>query len=127
MPSIGAKSFTFLDGQVNPLGERLQEITRPGVDGYAYRKIGKKAEPYTMSSVTEVTSLSAEETTVDGYKDIVGTLVTVEDERGNSHENQTVLAVQHVGTQPITSPSGGSYTNSVALIYCQWTLQDSGV
>ena len=122
-PSIGSYDFITLKYGNAPLGENVEEITRPGVDGIAYRKTGKRAVPFYMTGITTETSKGAVKTLVENYKKLQGTLVTVVDDIGNSWTNVMVLQMDYLGTKKVVSPvGGGDY-----VVRSRFSLQDTEV
>jgi len=129
MPSIGSQSFIGLRGAVQPFGERLEEITRAGVDGVAFRKMGKRSRPYQLVSVVDVADASAAEAEVAACKALQGTLQTVTEDNSNATEEVAVLLVDVAAVQPIATPSGGVVDgdNGTFLVRLVWTLQNTKV
>jgi hypothetical protein len=123
MPSIGAYSFLTLKGAVDPgVGEQLEDITRPGVDGMAYRCIGRKGRPFQMDSTVDVVILTPG-FVINGYQALQGTIVTIVDECGMTWTNYMVLSVEHRGTRRIRTVSGGLSIAPAYLISASWILQ----
>lgn len=120
MASIGGLSVITLRGGINPgTGEQLQDITRPGVDGIAYRKVGKRGRPFTMESVVDVANAAAVTTAIANYKALQGTLVTVVENNGQTWTNVAVLNVRPAEPQKVlTATTGSDY-----LLRATWTLQ----
>lgn len=52
--SIGALEFIRLDGEIAPPGIEVEEISRPFVDGRAFRRQHVRATPTTLMAVTDV-------------------------------------------------------------------------
>jgi len=125
IPQVGNFLFITLKGTVEPgTGENLDVITRPNVNGVAYRKIGKRSNPFVMSGIVDsLTEASAKDLVYD-YKELQGTLVTIKDERGRTWTNVAVLGVRTVSIIPIKTSVGHlSVTNPTQLLTTQWTLQ----
>ena len=123
MASIGGESVLRMIGQIEPgSGEMLQNITRPGVDGTAYRKVGKRGAPFQITTVVDLGSDAAVKAAVSTYKGLQGTLVTLVTENSGTYTNVAVLAVREVGTRMVLTPVGGVSGGS-HLLTCQWVLQ----
>ena len=123
MSSIGGHSVISAKGAINPQGERLEDTTRPGVDGVSYRRIGKKSESFQLRTFTDAASAAAAKALVaTTYKGLQGTLVTVVDDMGNTWNNVAVLAVDPVSVKGVNTPVGG-VVGGVVLLECLWTLQ----
>jgi hypothetical protein len=133
MPSIGSRSFIILRGGVEQFGETLEDITRPGQDGLALRKIGERGPVFELVSIVDVSSASGAQTLYETYKGDQGDIVNITDDRGEIHYNYAVLDVR------LSSPGGirlvktlvGSTVNvssgdDAYLLTCIWTLRAAG-
>ena len=125
MPAgIGTFDFISLKGGVIPgSGEQVEEITRPNVDGVAYRKIGKRGEPFEMESLVDVLDAAAAKTLLTNYKALQGTLQNLELEDGSIYSNVIVLNIRETGRQVVTNSIGGLVANSTILVRASWTLE----
>jgi len=124
MPSIGSIELLTLSGAVNPgTGEQVEEITRPGVDGVAFRRIGKRGIPFRMQSVTDVSSSYNAQNHINACKALQGTVIDIEDATGRTWSNYIVLRAQPTNTQKVTGASGGLTSSPAYLITIAWTLQ----
>jgi hypothetical protein len=105
----GTNTINWLrvSGRPNNLAERVQDITRPGIDGQAYRRINKRARPFQVELVATLTSESALQSTVDTMFGFQGKLVTLTDDHGRSYFNVMVLDVRERQRQHVTVPSNG--------------------
>ena len=126
-PSIddGTTDTPFLNFSRQPLpaGEQLKSITRAGVDGHAFRKIGSQSRPFQMLSVVDVDTLANVEIEVDLYKAYVGKLVTITDDLDNERENVVVLDVEIVQAVAVATFVGGINAPSAAMVTARWLLQ----
>lgn len=105
---IGNYQYITLIGALNPGGESLQEITRPGVDGHAWRKAGKRGPVFQLMAVKDVSTAADVTTLVDGMKGLqAADPVTIYDDQGNYMTNAKILQVDHVRTQYVATPVGG--------------------
>lgn len=125
MASIGGYSFITLEGGLNPgSGEQLEEITRPGVDGVAYRRIGRRGVPFRMQSLADVANAANAHSLILNYKALQGGLVTLVDETGQSWFNVMVLRVQCSQPKYVTGMSGGLTGGQTGyLVSADWLLQ----
>ncbi len=123
MSSIGGRTVLDMTGTLEPAtGEGLQDISRPGVDGTAYRKTGKRASRSQITTLVDLGSSGGVDSEIAAYKALQGTLVTVVDAAGISWTNVAVLRVnvlpyKHT-IQAVGGVNGGSY-----LLRCQWVVQ----
>lgn len=123
MASIGGYTQITIRGAVDTgAGENLENITRPHVDGIAFRKIGKRGRPVEVVTVVDVASGSAAKTEFENYEALQGTLITVVDDAANSWANVAVLSVHRAGIRAVTTPVGG-VRGGAWLLRCRWTLQ----
>ena len=126
MPSIGDKTFTILNGQIQEFAESVEDITRPGVNGVGFRKIGQRSDPFTMESWVDVASAAAAESLYTDYLAIVGTVIDIETQQGETRENFIVIECVRVLQKQTPRIVGGSNNTGVVLA-CRWTLQAAGV
>jgi len=123
MASIGGRTVLRLTGNLEPgTGERLQDITRAGVDGVAYRKVGKGAGRTQITTLVDLGSSSAVNSEIEAYKALQGTLVTIVTENGGSYTNVAVLNVTSLPVQKTISAVGG-VNGGTHLLRCQWVVQ----
>jgi hypothetical protein len=123
MASIGGQTVLRLVGQLEPGdGENVQDITRAGVDGRAYRKTGKRAPPAQVTTVVDLGGSAAVKAALAAYKALQGTLVTVVTESSGTYTNVMVKSVREVDTKRVMSAVGGT-TAGTRLLACQWVLQ----
>ena len=127
MPSIGSFNFIRLRGGPNPTAEVPQEITRPNLDGHAYRKFGKRGARDLYTSTVDVATGSIK-TTIDGYRALQGTLVTLTDEAGSVYNNVMVIAVNVASPFIVHNCVGGEASgNDRYVLQARWELQHTEV
>lgn len=117
----------FLRGVPQPLGEALETVRRPGLDGYDLRKMGKQADVTVMESIVDVADASAVATKKTNYKALKGTVVSVVDETGNTTTNVAVQNFQILTEKKVAQMVGGVNVtdgNSGFLITTRWFLQE---
>lgn len=130
MPSIsnGSTTYSFitLKGEVQPIGLMLEDITRPGVNGHAFREQALHAVPFDLLGVRDVNDLNAVATTmsamITAYQ---GKIVTVVDDMGTSHANLVCLRVERVSAQKLLAAVGGVSSGKGALLVVRFTLQST--
>jgi hypothetical protein len=93
-PSVGSQDFLRLRGQVQGQGLESKIVTRPNVAGVAIKLLAEGPSPYQMIGTVDVVDAAAIETTMAALRAMQGTLQTVVDELGNSHDNQFVQKVE---------------------------------
>jgi len=123
MSSIGGKTVLFVQGTLDTPGMVTEPLTRPGVDGVAFREQGSRSKPTEMVSIVDVDDAAGVVAEIAAYKALQGTLVTVVDDRGSTTANVMVIEVQPVGARAIGPSVGGVSTSAGLLLTCRWTLQ----
>lgn len=126
-PSIGSISFVQLSGCPSPARETLETLERIGVNGQAYRKMGKRGQPITLQAITDLTTASAADSRMATYQAMIGTRQTITDRAGNSWQNMMILDVQMSGTVQLvannTAGPNSSAGSCAALMSTIWTVQ----
>ena len=89
-------TFTRISGQPNALAEQVQDVTRPGIDGQAYRQIAKRADPFEIDVFGNEASESAIHSASLIMFGFQGKLVTLTDDRGRDFFNVMVLRVREI-------------------------------
>lgn len=77
MSSIDIYSFIELNGEVDYPQMRVEEISRPGLDGVAFKEMGVKAMPTPLYGFAVAANASTADTLLAGYASLVGSLVTI--------------------------------------------------
>jgi len=122
--SIGGYGFIRLRGRLRGMAERLAEITRPNVDGQAYRKSGKRAPVSSMESLVDIDTAENADALALNYEALKGTLVTVVDDLGIETQNVAVLDVDVSAARAVTGAGGGlCESGSNYLVRATWSLQ----
>ncbi len=110
--SIGGNTFIRLSGPLDPQGITVQEITRPGADGNAYRKMGSRGEVTTLDGLTDCLGFNAANSLVVSCKALQGTTTTIVRD-GLSYSNMFVLKVIPGRPYAVLSPVGGTCGGNV--------------
>lgn len=119
--SIGIYSFITLEGELDPPQPRLQDITRPGVDGTAYKLMGTRSNPTQLLSYTTAANAAAAGALLTAYAGLTGSLVTIV-HHGVTYPNMLVISVQPVFRA--FAHFGGS---SGWIVRAAFTVQYAGV
>lgn len=122
---IGTEEFISLDGDIDVQKPTLSEITRPAVDGRAWRDEGERANIVTLSGVVDVDGGSAADTKMTTYSNMIGTTVSIR-LRGQTRTNYLVVDVITTGRKALATAAGG-VTAGTYLVSTEWTLTRSGV
>lgn len=100
--------FIRLFGAVADQTEQVESISRPGIDGVAFRTIGKKSEGTQWNAVRDVETKSDAAQLVSDLRSLQGEFVELGDEIGTRFFNVMVLLAQANGTpRRITTAVGG--------------------
>ena len=101
-------TVAFIRGRIPPLGMGVKEITRPGVNGHAYKQIGNRAGVADLLVEKDVSSAENAASLVTDLAAFKGTdPVTVTYNDGQSVENVQVLDVTPVSVKKVATPVGG--------------------
>lgn len=123
MSSIDGATVLTMQGHGGlVLQARVEEITRPGVDGVAFGELGSRSRP--VQVVTEVDSASAIATQAV-YEGSVKKFVTVITPEGKTINHVFVHGVT-VASKRLGANAGGTLSGAGAwLVTAAWTLQVS--
>lgn len=124
--SIGSLNFAIMQGVLQPTGETVEDITRPGIHGHAFRLHGKRNPPSMVRTFADAADAAAAELLMASYRAAIGTVVTVSDSRESSIENVIVLDCRIVSARYSPIVVGGS-GNSGIVVIADWTLQRTEV
>ena len=75
--AIGAQSFVRIEWDPDLWEPLLLEISRDGIDGHEYRKLGLKSEPTVLRASRDYASSSSLVAAIATMKALVGTVQTV--------------------------------------------------
>lgn len=118
--------FLLLNGSPDPIGETLDEITRPNVDSHSYRKKGKRSAPYQLFSREDVDDPSDLKARLETYKTFQGKFVTITDSVGNIRDNVMIIAVTQQRMKTIVGATGQLIsTTAGAMIEALWLCQET--
>lgn len=125
--SIGPYRFLELRGVPDFIGERIEAIQRPGVDGTTFRKLGKHGRPFQCLSRADMLNLMTADGYAKEYKGLIGQGSQELIRAGIPHSIYgvafVVLGVKPVVTRVLGTSSGGLYgTLGRAWLECIWQL-----
>ena len=120
--TVGGQPMIAMRGTPLLLAERLRDISRPGVDGSAFKKLGKRADWFELRTTSGAASAAAAKTLIETYRNLVGTLVVLVDDHNITWNNVVVLRIAEAAIRRVRTPAGGtgSMTHAVFVI---WQLQ----
>lgn len=130
---VGPYGFLTLHRTDDPRGgplvprEQCEVINRPGVNGTAVLRTGKRSEPFTMRSFVDVASLAIVPTAVQSYQSLIGTVVNViwqdTDYQATYGVRFAVLDCVCQSSRRVLARAGGAVAGSTAVVEILWTLQ----
>jgi len=126
MAKIGSLDFITIDWNRTEQGETLRTITRPGTNGVAFQRIGRKARPITARTVADYPNAADCETALVLYKQLQGTLVEIVDDLGNAFNPVAVLEVMVDEDYRVNTPSGGLFGGNY-IVQATWVLMFTNV
>ncbi len=129
---VGALQFLTVRRPTAPPAEEPEDITRPNVDGVAFRKTGKRGDHYQLLATVDLVDSAAVKARIDASMDLCGTVVTVIDDirdgggNGTSWTNQLVMGARVVNANRVESAVGGlGGTASKFILVIEFDLRDT--
>jgi len=125
MSSIAGNSLYIVAGKIARGGQKVEDISRDGVDYHAYRCRGVKARPSEIVTERDFDNSGLANTAILAYKAMQGSAVTVIDEDGITYSSVMVLGCDPVGTNITGTIVGGFGTAGTArtIVRMAWLLQ----
>src|SRR5262249_10255207 len=99
--------FITLAGEARIMGQTVIDISRPGVNGHAFRKGGYRAQPFEMRGTVDVVDYPAADALLVTLRELRAQFVTVYDDFGNAFHQVIVLDVEKIRTSPALAHCGG--------------------
>lgn len=121
-------SFTFIEFRGAPdLAKQLLEvITRPGVDGVAYKKIAVQPPPFTVQTTAGVTSDAALVQLREDYLAAIGAVVDVIEPGLTASQKLENIIIENVTPGQIKRVANAT-DNIIWLLRATWTLRSVAV
>lgn len=123
----GAVVHTFLSlvGAIDsPTGELIERIDWPGIDGQAYRKLGKKGQAFRVVGTVDLDNTGGiVATQIDTYKGMIGKLVDITDDLGMVYDNLMVLNMRPIRSRELVNAAGGLSTDMKYLLIVEFVLE----
>lgn len=128
MPSLNPKNqaavlFITLKNPVQVPQQVVQEITRDGLPGVAYRLLGRRGKPFDLVGVVDSDSATAAESLLTRLASAVGGMCSVTDDHGNQFSDVMLLDVQREDQRKIQAGVGGVSTSKGYLVAVRLTCQ----
>ena len=118
--------FIILNGELGGLRESLAEITRHGVDGHEYQKLGTRAPTTMLLGERDKDSAANAKTLQTAYEDMVSEIVTITDSHGQAWTNFVVRDVQVTIRKCGVSAGGIEGATPTHMVYSTWVVQYAG-
>lgn len=127
MPSLSLSGetvqFITLKGQAQELGLTVEETTRKGVDGHAFRKDARRATPFDLQARVDCDSMLDAQIVYETLLGARGSLVGLTDDYGQTYANLMLLDVEKTAVLPLLAAVGGVSTDKKALLTVRLKLQ----
>lgn len=122
--SIDGLQFLTLRGDVAERQEDLEAFSRGGVDGWGFRRLGKRGEPFELVSFVDMPSLEDAQAAYEDYLTRTATNPVPLIKDGLSWGTYMVKRVTLMpsGIRAVASFAGGINAPSLALLSCRWIL-----
>lgn len=118
-------TFIALKGVVDPPGEVVEAIQRPGVAGTIFRTLASKGSEFELIGIADFTSEGNAKAGVIAYKGLQGTLCTITDDHGQSWTGYMCLNVVSNGWKAGATARGG-ISNGAYLVTSRWRFIAAG-
>lgn len=123
MAQIGPYSFIGISGMVPVAQWRVEDITRPGSVGVAYRADGFRGAARSIESwVDYINNADVAAKTLD-YKALASHVVQITDNHGNTWNGMLIERVEIVRARAALHVVGGLNMSSAGLITVRWGVR----
>lgn len=125
---IGPHRFFHMTGHARVIGDDVELITRPGIDGVQAILTGQRGKPFTLTTYTDAADVAAaHELFLDysGQRGLTLLPLVIRDIDHSAAPESTrvlVLDVRKVQCRRVPAIVGGLNPDSQALLICEWQL-----
>jgi hypothetical protein len=120
-PSVGGEEFVVMRGAYpHAPATRVIDITRPRVNGHAFKELGKRGARVSLITERDSTNVGTLEATL---RALIGTQVTVVVPESQSFSGVQVHDVTILNAKKVATPIGGIQAGSW-YVTVQWDLQN---
>jgi hypothetical protein len=128
----GTFPFISISGEFKRSGQTLEDITRKGTDGQAFRLTGQRGEMFDVEATVDLTDYPTAQSLWDSLIALRGSIVTIVDDFGQSFDQIIVHNVGRPKQRPGLSAVGGVNSNSPvgqarSISTFRLTLQDTTI
>jgi len=120
--SIGGYNMLAIQGKPYTRQEEIEHLTRLGLDGDFYRRLGKHSKPFPLVSIVDVGSHTLGRVAYNAYialKDGDPVPVVL---NSVAWGNYVVIDVEIAELRAVHNFVGGINSPSEAMLTCRWTL-----
>lgn len=129
---VGALQFLTVKRPTAPPAEVPEDITRPNVDGVAFRKTGQRGETYQLIATVDLVTSANVKAMIDAAAALCGTVVTIIDDirdgsgNGTSWTLQLIHAFRVVTSHRIEGAVGGiNGTSAKFMLVIEFEVRDT--
>lgn len=122
--SIGSESFVYVRGPITGLQQSMADITRPGVNGSAFKDMGTHAGDCELAAGRDYASWSAANTSFATYEGLIGTVVSIV-QGGQTKSNMLLMNVRR-GSQQNMAAAVGGLASGTHWMETLWTVRYVG-
>lgn len=128
--TIGGLQFLTVQRPTAPPSEVPEDITRPNVDGVAFRLTGRRGEPYRMVATIDLILAADVKARIDAVMNLCGTVVDIVDDirtgaDGTTWRLQLIQSARVVSSRAIEGAVGGiNGTASRFMLVIEFEVQD---
>jgi hypothetical protein len=120
--TIGNLTFAVMRGHPVALGEVVEDISRPGEDGHAVRRLGRRGPPFQVETTVDLGSAVSAQEAAAAYASYKGSIVAMTDGTNCNWTKVLVLEVRATW-QPAPTIAGGLNEDSAWVLHATWDLQ----
>ena len=121
---IGSQQFLRVDAGLINARTHFEDVTRPAVDGRAFRLLGIHGVEQKLQAVVDVASRSAANTAMTTYRGMIGDNVTIK-QHGQDRTNFKILSVIETAGKQLATGTGGVNGGNY-LLATTWTVVHKG-
>lgn len=117
-----ALDFLILRGEFRRSGSTVEDVTRPNVDGNAFRRRARKTGSAPFISIRDAADESGVAALRAAYAAAIGRTCEILDGRGRTWSDIVVQDVEIIEVRPITGMVGGLESEPEYIVTAQWAL-----
>jgi hypothetical protein len=120
-PSIDSIEFINMSGaRPHAPAPRYAEITRPTVDGHAFKALGDRSQRVSLQTVVDVSNVSTFEAAA---RELIGSQVSILTPEGQTFSSCFIWDVTIVSAQRVLTPVGG-VSGGAWIVSALWLVQN---